>query len=607
MQDAARPLALRLLNPAWRHIPSRSLEPPRIPAHRTAPATTSSPTNHASSAPPPEEALLALEIPKTTEETDLNVLEAQSLYFTERFSEIAPFCRSVQLPVPYFDPDNTMQRMYLPPAEAAAMWHFLAVPSAGAFRDAARTLAANRATASGPFLKALLSLWLDCYDKKCEAHSADPEKWLACGRDNTEKAILLNQLTVLLCWQEKYTEARNAAGMAVKLMPQCPVLWRMLISLSGRDPEVAAAGRKMCPADSEIWLANLVITTQRARSSTNAVNGGGTGGEKWAQDEVASAVAADTFTPAAMTRAGDYLLRGGMTNAAALAASNAVRRARGLLPAFMLGMQCAMSVHDRDLALESARGGIKSSLRRMPLFYRKLVELKGDKAMVESDNEMVDALRNLRIEYPDDPLWARMLGYIRYKRGGWETIDALEQLQMALDAGTTNKFTYVVAAEAARMIGNSERAVDILRNGLQHYPDDIPLINNLAYVLCMTPDGADDAMKLAPRLEEACGDDLAIMDTLALLYVRSGALEKGGKMAGKILTKVKGDTPQWFRAKLRLAEIAAKSGKTTDAASTLKDILSRTRGVSEEDIFAASDLLTKVKAPAQEGSNQKKK
>ena len=97
------------------------------------------------------------------------------------------------------------------------------------------------------------------------------------------------------------------------------------------------------------------------------------------------------------------------------------------------------------------------------------------------------------------------------------------------------------------------------------------------------------------------------MDTLALLYVRSGALEKGGKMAGKILTKVKGDTPQWFRAKLRLAEIAAKSGKTTDAASTLKDILSRTRGVSEEDIFAASDLLTKVKAPAQEGSNQKKK
>jgi len=46
-------LALRLLNPAWRHIPSRSLEPPRIPAHRTAPATTSRPTNQASITPPP--------------------------------------------------------------------------------------------------------------------------------------------------------------------------------------------------------------------------------------------------------------------------------------------------------------------------------------------------------------------------------------------------------------------------------------------------------------------------------------------------------------------------------------------------------------------------
>jgi predicted Zn-dependent protease len=215
-------------------------------------------------------------------------------------------------------------------------------------------------------------------------------------------------------------------------------------------------------------------------------------------------------------------------------------------------------------------------------------------------------LRNLRIEYPNDPLWARMLGYIRYKRGGWETVDALEQLQMALDAGTTNRSTYIVAAEAARMIGNSERAVDILRNGMKHYPDDITMINNLAYTLCMTPDGADDAMKLAPRIEEVCNDNLAFMDTLALVYVRAGALEKGEKMASKILQKVNADTPQWFRARLRIAEIALESGKTTDAVNTLRDILSSTRGVSEEDIFAANDLLTRAKALALEGSKKKK-
>jgi exosortase len=546
----------------------------------------------------PEEALLALEPAKTTEELDLGVLEAKSLYLTERFSEIAPFCRAVQLPVPYIDPDDTMQRMYLPPAEASAMWHFLAIPSGRAFRDTARILAVNRTSATGPFLKGLIELWLDCYDNQCGAPSADPGKWVACGRDNTEKAILLNQLTVLLCWQEKFAEARNVAGMAVKFMPQCPTLWRIFISLSGRDPEVAAAACKACPTDSEIWLANLVITTQRGRSSTNT--------ENWALAEVAKAAAANTFTPAAMTRAGDYLLRGGMINAATLAASNAVSRARGLLPAHMLGMQCAMSVRDRELALASARGGIKSSLRRMPLFYKKLVELKGDKPLLESDNEMVEALRNLRIEYPNDPLWARMLGYIRYKRGGWETVDALEQLQMALDAGATNKSTYIVAAEAARMIGNAERAVDILRNGLQHYPDDIMIINNLAYTLCMTPDGANEAIKLAPRIEEVCADNLAFMDTLALVYVRAGDFEKGSQMASKILTKVKADTPEWFRARLRLAEIAVRSGKTTDAVNTLKDILSRTHGVSEEDIFAARDLLTKAKPAASQGSKEKK-
>jgi exosortase/archaeosortase family protein len=530
-----------------------------------------------------ENALLALVQPRVRHERDLDVLEAECLYATQRFSELTPFCRSVQLPTIAVDPENTSQGMTLPPAEAAAIWHFLSVPSGKDFDATAKLLGDNLKTTDNTFLKGLIRLWLDCHAKKCLGGTADPNIWLACGRDDTEKAVALNQLAVLLCWQERYTEARDVTGMAVKCMPHSPLLWRMLISLSGCNLDVVGAARRECPSDSEIWLAELVIRTQLKGAT-----------EEWAIKELAKASKARTFTPAAMTRVAEYFLRGKMMKAASMAARDSVARARGLLPAYMVGMQCALFDKDRGFALECARGAIKASLRPLPAFYKKLVEIKADNGALETDTEMVEALRNLRLEEPDNPQWSQMLGYVRFKRGGWEVVDAVQEMQSALQAGATNKTTYIIAAESCRIIGNADRAVDILQNALKHYPDDADIMNNLAYTLCLMPDRVSEAVKLAPRLEKMCDDNITIMDTLTMLYLKSELLGRSGAMANKILQKAKQNTPAWFRAKLRLAEIAMKTGKSADALSILNEILRSTHGISEEDLLAATTLQAKL-------------
>ena len=56
-------------------------------------------------------------------------------------------------------------------------------------------------------------------------------------------------------------EAELAARKAVTALPDSPVLWQILISLSGAEADVVARARAACPDDAELWLADLVVQT----------------------------------------------------------------------------------------------------------------------------------------------------------------------------------------------------------------------------------------------------------------------------------------------------------------------------------------------------------
>jgi len=531
-----------------------------------------------------EEAHEVLRWPRPRNQRDLDVLETEALYKTERFAEAQALARSALLPrIPM--PANATQRMFLPPAEASALWHRISIPSEKAFARNAETLEKNLEDAESPYLKAMLELWIEAYRNPDDESTRLRERWLACGRDRIEKATALNQLVLLLCLQERFVEARDAAGEAVKLFPESPTLWIILISLSGGDPGVIDAARTSCPYDSDIWLAELVTRTQRDDSVQERA---------WLQENMDTAVREQAYTPAAMARAAEYLFRGTMREQAATAARDAVARARGLLPAYVIGVKCALADSRWDRALDCTKLAIESSLQPNTVFYRKLVGLKSMTEMIDTDREMVAALRSLREREPDDALWAQMLGYVRFQRGGWEIIDALYQMTAALEGGATNKTPYIIAAESARRLGDNDRAIDLLRKGLTQHPDSVAMLNNLVYSLAYSPDGVDEALARLPELAERGGDDPLYVDTAAVVRLRAGQLDEAADLLTRLVAGAERGSREWFRAKRHLAEIAFRKGRVETAADILADTLKHTRKVPGEELLDANRLLSRI-------------
>lgn len=549
----------------------------------------------------PDEALAFLCRPRPRREANLDIFESEALFRTQRYNESVSFTRTTFL-APASLPDGLPQSYILQPAEASLLWHYASLPTEAEFTANARILEQNLPGAVSPFLRNLMRLWLECRQSRAKGGTADSARWSACGRDRVEKAIALNQLTLLLCREGRFVEARNAAGTAVKLLPEAPVLWHILISLSAADSDVIRAARRSCPEDAEIWLADLVAATRRRTA-------------RIPEDEVlkilSTAIGNTTapFSAEAMARAGDYLFRIGYRKAAILATRDAENRARGLLPVYLLGLRCALAQRDRYWALDSVRKTIESSLTPPPRFHRTLVELKMNDQDIQADNDLIASLKVLRSAEPGNPLWAQMFGYVRFARGGWESIDALSHMTSALDLGATNKTPFLVAAESARLLGQHARAADILQRGLRTHPGDVSMLNNLVYTLALSPGDAGSsntaapqaqAMELASRLMAQAGNDPHVMDTAALAFACGGNLGRAESLCTKLLRESSPGSRLWFRAKMLSADIVIRRAKAaaplsasaaSEALAILKDAFRFSKGVPDEDILTANKLL----------------
>ena len=201
----------------------------------------------------PEEALFFLEQPRARTDVNLSLLEVDLLFRTGRYTELSRQLNNLLLPA-VVTSRLPPQRTFLQPAESAVLWSRFALPGARDFAAAARILRANLPATTSPFLREMLGLWLACYEAGAQGPAADPERWLACGRDRREQATALNQLCLLLARHGQVESARRVARRAVETWPESPVLWRLLVGLSEGDLGLVAAARRACPQDPELWL-----------------------------------------------------------------------------------------------------------------------------------------------------------------------------------------------------------------------------------------------------------------------------------------------------------------------------------------------------------------
>gem|GEM_PF-1200874 len=405
-------------------------------------------------------------------------------------------------------PVSKRQAAVLPPAELAIEGLWGGVPEGAGMDDEDERLSSGFADRVSPFVRGLAGLKADWYRRKGNLGSSDPECWEGRGRDDMERAMLLYELAVLLGSHGRKAEGLAVAERAVRLVGKSRVLRRLQISLSAGEPETVAKAYEACPADPEIWLAWLVTGT-RSGSEKQA----------WALTNIEQAVRNGTFSVGTMIRAGDYLLRRGIPDAAEKAAVYALEKGGDFLPSYVLGMKCALMRGDVDRAMLLANGAAMHSVSPEP-FWEAM-------ALVETtmspgkDYGSIKMIEKLRSENPADARWAQALGGLYLSKE--DPDESLEVLGPLVEKPWNSSLAALLtAAEAARRTKKIGRSIQILDHAYALYPSNRVVLNNLVYSLALDADSIDRAKSLLPKLLDAWPDSYAVMDTAAVVYRNAG-------------------------------------------------------------------------------------
>ncbi len=551
-------------------------------------------------------ALFALNRPRKWHNRDIDILTAEVMQKTQRFKKARQICENIMYPsLPL--PIGTIQYFFASPAEFSILWHHIFLPSPEDFTQSAKVIRANIKTVTSPFLKAMMSNWLGFYDGNTNA--ANIAVWADCGRDNAEKATALKQYALLLANKREFSKALDATVAAAELLPQSPLLWHMAISFSNADTNIIAQARKACPDDGDIWLAQLITMTRPAVGDSSNSSRKNTMVQKTIINQLTAFKRNSRlpFPVETFTRAAEYLFRIGMPEPASIAAAIASDNAQSYLPAHIIAIKCALHNKDTKWALRVTKRAIDSALNPPSLLFKELVKLKVHGKKLPTDSEMVEALSNLRRNEQNNLVWAEMLGYIRFKRGNWEVMDALQEMTFAIRNGSKNKLAFVIAAESSRILNNFEQAIYILREGLKLYPDDMTLLNNLAFVLAQSGDNIGEAVEIIEKLIEKYPDNLQIRDTAVAIYIKNNNMAEAEKNIKFILNSKNIPPDILFRTKTNEASILITKKQFQQAKEILQKIISDAENIDKYDIAKAVELLNNVKTTIYKEKNKSKR
>lgn len=430
------------------------------------------------------------------------------------------------------------------------------------------------------------------YDAARQDLSSAPDylSWLSLARTRLEQAEAMWGLMLLMHRQGRNEEAVEAARLAVVANPGEPTLWleyfRMApIAIAVQHIDTA---RHYCPDHPGLWLAALVLACHPEATEAD---------EKALYRLTREVQAApERFPVDTLVRAADFLWRIKKYSEARILIDQCRGRERGLLAAHLLGLEAAEMMGNRVLALEHSESAIAATEQAGPELYARFVKNQLDYGGLTTDSSTLHALRQLRTAEPENPFWAEILGYVRYQRGGGEIIEAGLAMQDAIAAGSTNRLPFLIAADGYQRMNRARDAAQVLREGLSNYPDDLMLLNNLAYILAMHPDTAADAMewenKLAPHVET----NPEVRDTWAFVLLRNGDYAAARRLLAQNIRVLSPDSRLWFRSQVNLAEVVWRQGQPQVAQSMLEQLLRGARNIPDADVLVANRLLVRINA-----------
>lgn len=515
------------------------------------------------------------------EEWNARAIE-QLLYETGCFKQAEKLSRSSSVSRTKSQPAGR-QGLFTRPAEWVIVRRWPApLSDADMDREAVR-LEKDAGRATSPFFRELRRLSADWHRKRGRGDVSSIARWAAVGRNEIEKAGALHQLAMNLAREKRYAEAAKGLEDALVLLPQSEILWRALIALTEGNPNVVQRARTACPNDPDIWMASIVTRMGRE------------GGGSWIKTEIEKAAAEKKYPPGTMVCAGDFLLRKGFIEEASIAAHNAIDRCRGALPAYILGLQCALTTKDMKWALSCVLNGVENARDPGP-FYKLMVYIKSLGRMTDADG--ITALEYLRERFPTETQWSERLGDVYFQKGDLKRAMAvLDRIALGNLKGVKVR-SLLLAAESARQEGEYAKAIGILENAYTMHPEMSSVLNNLVYNLVRDGNDARNlarAKELLPKLLEIGGKDAVILDTIAMVYFKAGDLSLAKQYSQKAIEMADKNDYAVQEINLNAAEIMCRMGEYIQA----KELLETIRRASSRTQVVESgirELLDRIEA-----------
>lgn len=468
---------------------------------------------------------------------------------------------------------------FIPPARLAVEGRWPEPEPASVKREHAARLREEYVEAVSPFIRGLRLTEADWYASDGAEEARDLALWEAIGRNDREKATALHVLTMLLAQDRQREAAREAARAALRYMPASPPLWRMLIALSDTPYATTLAARAACPGDPAVWLAYLLLRYEED------------GEGPWMRREAEATTESRLFSVGATIRAGDFFLSKGHPDVAALYARDAIKRGQGLLAVYVLGLRCAVELEDLEWAQSCAIDAIASA-RDPTSFYRVLLQVKASQGTLDSD--VVEALRFLRERYPEEAGWSDILARAYFLQGDTSRAMAMFSSLVEETQGRLRPQSLLMASEVARLEGDQTEAMAILETAFAKHSQSLSVLNNLIYNLAQSPSTVPRAKRLLPRLLEMDESSFAVLDTAALVHLRSGDLEAADAYIRKALEKAGDRVYGLPEARLNAAEINLRLGRFDEAKAFAEKTLSDTRA-SDNDTMRARKLIDTIR------------
>jgi len=212
---------------------------------------------------------------------------------------------------------------------------------------------------------------------------------------------------------------------------------------------------------------------------------------------------------------------------------------------------------------------------------------------------------NWRTRHPDDiGTTTRVAGMLA--SASYADADALrvaeELVRAALNRDPGSVAALRVLALLTQKLGRLDESISFARKVLEKEPNDLIVLNNLAWVLCEDKGQYQEALALADRGLKVAPEYTDLIDTRGVIHYRLDHLDKAAQDFGDCIELRVADSPQMASAHFHLARVYARMGRKSQAQEQLKQALdqqeNRTGDLSPADVAEAKSLLEQVQKGA---------